>query len=148
VKHWRTALSEARDAVRWLLDDQRIAPEQVAAIGYSLGGYVALETAAREKRVSAVVLAGSGDLPDSPWIRMMRTMADPMAAVKSLKGRPLLMLHGRVDRTIIPAQAERLFAAANEPKKFIWYDSGHVLPAAAADAAAEWLRSLFPSRAT
>jgi len=49
------------------------------------------------------------------------------------------MVHGRRDRTILPAQAERLFAAADEPKEIRWWDAGHYLPHAAVHDAAEWL---------
>jgi dienelactone hydrolase len=139
LQHWRAALAEAQAAVHYLHSHEAIAPDNVALIGYSLGGYIALITASKEPRVKAVVLAASGDLPATPWTGMMRTVADPIAAARALNGRPLLMLHGRTDRTIPPEQAERLFQAANEPKELRWYEAGHVLPASAAEDAAEWL---------
>ena len=43
--------------------------------------------------------------------------------------------------TVTPAQAERLYAAAAEPKTIRWWESGHYLPDAAIDDAAEWLRA-------
>jgi fermentation-respiration switch protein FrsA (DUF1100 family) len=49
------------------------------------------------------------------------------------------MVNGRADRTIRPDQAERLFAAANEPKEIRWYDGGHYIPPAAIDGAMDWL---------
>jgi fermentation-respiration switch protein FrsA (DUF1100 family) len=49
------------------------------------------------------------------------------------------MVHGRRDQTIRPDQAERLFAAAGEPKEIHWWDAGHYLPAAATERAAAWL---------
>jgi dienelactone hydrolase len=139
LQHWRMALAEAQGAIGFLNDDRRIARGHIAIVGYSLGGYIALLTAAQEPRVRAVVIAAGGDLPAGAWSRMLRTIADPTVAVKALAGRPLLMLHGRSDRTIPPEQAERLFNAANPPKDIRWYDSGHVLPPSAADDAAEWL---------
>jgi fermentation-respiration switch protein FrsA (DUF1100 family) len=59
--------------------------------------------------------------------------------VQRLAGRPFLMVHGRWDRTVTPAQAERLFAAAREPKELRWWDAAHILPPAAIADAAEWL---------
>jgi predicted esterase len=53
------------------------------------------------------------------------------------------MLHGRSDRTIRPDQAQRLYDAASEPKELRWYESGHVLPATAAEDAAGWLVKKF-----
>jgi fermentation-respiration switch protein FrsA (DUF1100 family) len=70
---------------------------------------------------------------------MLRMVSDPIASVKSLTGRPLLMLHGTQDRTIRREQAQRLYDAAAEPRELKWYDSGHALPPAAADDAAAWL---------
>jgi uncharacterized protein len=64
-------------------------------------------------------------------------------SVRALKGRPLLMLHGRTDRTISAEQARRLYDAAAQPKLLRWYDTGHVLPAAAADDAAIWLLATY-----
>src|SRR5687768_5622697 len=139
MQHWRAAFAEARAAVQYLSSHPPIANDRVALLGYSLGGYIALITAANEPLAKGVVIAASGDLPATPWTAMMRTIADPIAAAKALNGRPLLMLHGRTDRTIPAAQAERLFQAAREPKELRWYDAGHVLPASAAEDAAEWL---------
>ncbi|MDF2776219.1 MAG: dipeptidyl aminopeptidase/acylaminoacyl-peptidase-like protein, partial [Geminicoccaceae bacterium] len=80
-----------------------------------------------------------GDLPDYPFAALLRAVVDPLRAVRSLGGRPLLMVHGRRDRTILPLQAERLFAAASEPKEIQWWDAGHYLPDAAVKRAATWL---------
>src|SRR5688572_2235133 len=48
MQHWRAALAEARSAVRYLSDHDSIASDRLALIGYSLGGYIALITAANE----------------------------------------------------------------------------------------------------
>ena len=139
VKHWKTALAEAKAAVSWLKGQDEIDTERVSVCGYSLGSYVALQTASADKSVASVIIAAGGDLPATPWTNMMRMISDPLRSVRALKGRPLLMLHGKNDRTIQPDQARRLYDAAAEPKELRWYDSGHVLPPAAADYAAAWL---------
>ena len=147
VKHFRNALAEAKAAIAVLVAHEAIDQDRIAAVGYSLGSYVALMTAAKEARIQAVIVAAGGDLPATPWTRMARLAADPISAVKSLKSRPLLMLHGRNDRTIPPDSAQRLFDAARDPKELFWYDGGHALPAPAADHAAEWLVRQLASRA-
>ena len=141
LTQWRSALAEARAAIDWLVRTDEVDGTRIAALGYSLGSYIALITAAQERRVRAVIVAAGGDLPESPWTGMLRRLVDPIAAVSALNGRPLLMLHGRRDRTIPPDQAQRLFDAAAHPRELIWYDSGHVLPGAAAERAAEWLKA-------
>jgi uncharacterized protein len=139
MHHWNVALNEARAAVAWLRAHDTIDPERVSVAGYSLGSYVALQTAAAGARIESVIVAAGGDLPATRWTNMVRMVVDPLKAASSLDGRRLLMLHGRFDRTIPAEQAQRLYDAALEPKELRWYNSGHVLPAAAADDAAAWL---------
>lgn len=143
LKHWKTALAEAKDAIAWLAENAVIDPTRIGVAGYSLGSYVALQTAAADKRVKCVIVAAGGDLPATPWTGMMRMVSNPLSSVKSLKGRPLLMLHGTRDRTILPEQSQRLYDAASEPKQLKWYESGHALPASSADDAARWLVKHF-----
>jgi fermentation-respiration switch protein FrsA (DUF1100 family) len=69
----------------------------------------------------------------------VRGLVDPLRAASRLDGRPLLLVNGRRDTTTRPAQAERLFAAATEPKTMTWYDGGHWPPPAAIEGAAEWV---------
>ena len=136
---WRTAIEEAQLALRFLGARREIDRERLALIGYSLGSYLSLAVAERDRVPRAVVLAAGGDLPDFPFAGLIRAVADPMRGVRALGGRPLLMVHGRRDRTILPAQAERLYAAAADPKEIQWWDAGHYLPDAAVHRAAEWL---------
>jgi predicted esterase len=148
VKEWNKALAEAKAAVDWLSKQKEIDAKRITIAGYSLGSYIALQTAASERRVSSIILAAGGDLPETPWTSMIRMMSNPLKSAASLDDQPLLMLHGKLDRTIRPAQAERLFDAAAEPKKMRWYDSGHVLPPEAADDAAAWLVGIHRDKAT
>ena len=146
LKHWQTALAEAGAALGWLASNDAVDPHCIAIAGYSLGSYVALQTAVADRRVKCVIVAAGGDLPVTPWTRMLRMVSDPLASARSLKGRPLLMLHGVNDRTIRREQAQRLYDAASEPKELRWYEAGHVLPAASADDAATWLVKQFGTR--
>ena len=106
-----------------------------------MGSFLGVMVAARSDHVKALVLAAGGDLPENtPFERVVRTVADPIRAVRRLEGRPLLMIHGTRDRTVRPEQATRLFEAAAEPKELRWYDTGHWLPDAATRDAAVWLK--------
>ena len=137
---WRTAQRETSLALGYLGARPEVDRERLAMVGFSMGSFLGVLVAAAEPRVRALVLAAGGDLPEgTPFARVVRTLADPLRAVKRLNGRPLLMAHGRRDPTVSPAQAQRLFDAAQEPKELRWYDAGHYLPARAIDDAAAWL---------
>ena len=141
---WRTAQADARLALGYLGARSEVDAGCLAIVGYSMGSFLGVLVAAEESKVRALVLAAGGDLPEgTPFERLVRTLADPLRAVRKLDGRPLLMVHGKRDRTVTPAQAERLFAAANEPKTLRWWDAGHYLPDAAIDEAAGWLESVL-----
>lgn len=140
MARWRAALDDSGMLLRFLAQRTDIDPARISLIGYSLGAFIGLKVAATNREVRALVLASGGDLPEYiPFISIVRTVADPIKLVRSLNGRPLLMVHGKHDRSVTPAQAERLFRAAHEPKKMLWWESGHVLPPQAMDEAAAWL---------
>jgi pimeloyl-ACP methyl ester carboxylesterase len=149
VRHWQSALEECRLALRYLEQRPDVDGARLSLVGYSLGAFLGSIVAAREPSVRALVLAAGGDLPaDVPFAAMIRAVVDPLRAVRKLAGRPLLMVNGRADRTIRPDQAERLFAAANEPKEIRWYDGGHYIPPAAIDGAMDWLAERLRDAAT
>jgi hypothetical protein len=137
---WRLALAEIRQAVDYLSELEAVDAERLALVGYSLGAFLAVAAAPDEPRVRAILLASGGDLPEqTPFAALVRAAADPLRAVRKLGSRPLLMVNGRFDRTVVPAQAERLFAAARDPKEIHWYQGGHWPPQPAIDFAAQWV---------
>jgi fermentation-respiration switch protein FrsA (DUF1100 family) len=146
---WGDARREATVALDYLAQHESVDPARLALVGYSLGSFIANIVAADAPAVQAVVLAASGDLPAGlPFESLVRSVVDPLRAVRALAGRPLLMVNGRFDRTVTPAQAERLFAAAQEPKTMRWYGGGHWPSPRDIDFAAEWLAAqLSDSRA-
>ncbi len=140
MRLWRAAQEECRLALQFLAGHPELDRNKLCLIGYSLGAFLGLKVAADEEYLRAVILAASGDLPDYvPFSGMVRMLADPIQWVRQLKGRPLLMIHGRQDTIVSPDLAERLFNAAGEPKQIEWFDSGHILPQEAMRKAADWL---------
>lgn len=137
---WRAAQQECRLALQFLAEHPEVDASERCMIGYSLGAFLGLKVAADESYLKAIVLAAAGDLPDYiPFSAMVRMVANPLQWVRQLKGRHLLMMHGRQDTIVSPDLAQRLFDAAAEPKQFLWFDSGHILPQEAMKQAAEWL---------
>ena len=136
---WRLALAEVRRSLDYLTQLTVIDAGRLALVGYSLGSFLSV-VAGDDDRVRAMVLASGGDLPErTPFAALVRAAADPLRSVRKFGGRPLLMVNGRYDRTVTPAQAERLFEAAREPKEIHWYNGGHWPPQRPIDFAAEWL---------
>ena len=80
LQHWKMALAEARHAVDWIAANDAINPLKLATAGYSLGSYVALQTAVADPRVKCVVVAAGGDLPVTPWTGLLRMVSDPLAS--------------------------------------------------------------------
>ncbi len=141
---WNSVVEEGRLALQFLAERPEFDPDKLSLVGYSFGSFLGLKIAASEPRLKAVVLAAAGDFPDYvPFIGIIRKLADPLKWARQLKPCPLLMMHGRQDRIISPELAERLFGAAEEPKKIIWFDSDHILPQESMVQAAQWLRDYF-----
>jgi pimeloyl-ACP methyl ester carboxylesterase len=142
MQRWRLAIAETSLGLRFVAEHPAIDGERLALIGYSLGSFLGTIVAAQEPLVRAVVLAAGGDLPTRlPFAAIIRTVADPLRAVRMLAGRPLLMVNGRFDRTVAPDQAQRLFDIAAEPKELRWYSGGHWPPPNEVDAAVLWLET-------
>lgn len=142
VGAWRSAVKEVQEMVTWLASSPRVDGLRLGVLGYSLGGFLALMAAADDERLRVVALAAAGDLPDAtPYASMVRALVDPPRAARKLRGRPLLLVNGRWDTTTRPVQAERLFAAAEEPKTMIWYEGGHWPPPACIEDTADWFLS-------
>lgn len=80
-----------RDGIDYISKQPNVDGSRIAAMGHSLGGYLALLTAARDPRIDAVVEA-SGALDGTGITRMP----------------PTLILHGARDQTVPIAKAERL----------------------------------------
>lgn len=53
---------------------------------------------------------------------------DPLFYVSHISPRPLLLINGKYDEIFPKETMEALHNAALEPKKSVWYNSGHILP--------------------
>ena len=97
----------------------------IAVLGESMGGRLAIMAGAVEPRIKAVVgisTAGYGSLaaqsPDANVAGFFRSI-DPDAYIGKIAPRMLLMIHSANDTVIPIGMAQKTFAYANEPKKFI-----------------------------
>ena len=72
------------------------------------------------------------------WLESMIPI-EPIKYVGFASPTPLLLQSGRQDNLVPPRDAERLHAAAPNPKTVQWYDAGHNLGVTAARARSFWL---------
>jgi uncharacterized protein len=142
----------AADAAHdWLIQEQKIAPEDILLYGGSLGGGVAVDLASRREHRALVLAKTFSTLPDVahhlyPWLpvrRFMHNRFDNLGKIGRCH-RPLFMVHGTADHLIPYALARRLFEAANDPKKFMSIPGGdhnHPLPAEYFDELSQFLNA-------
>lgn len=113
----------------------------VVLAGYSLGSWVSSIAGPSDDCVKAMVLmvGGALDIAKDLLASPKPAATDPRLSLAHFAGRPLLLLNGKTDNIVLPDWSKRLFAAAPQPKKQVWYDSGHLLPQEAYDDAANWI---------
>lgn len=114
-------------AYKYLTEERSIPADRIILHGRSIGGGPAVDLASRQ-RVGGLILESSFTSA-SRVLTKIRIIPfdrfdniDKIASVKC----PILVIHGKKDWTIPFHHGEALFAAANEPKTFLWIDSaGH-----------------------
>ena len=101
-------------------------PERLLIYGGSLGGGVAVDLASRRPYRALILVKTFTSVPDTaqchyPWLPcrwLVRNRFDSLAKIGRAHG-PVFIAHGTADRLIPFALGQRLFAAANEPKRFL-----------------------------
>ena len=106
--------------------------KRIVLFGESLGGAVATQLAVVKQPAALVLASTFTSVPDLgaeiyPWLpirllaRIRYDSHERLAAIKS----PILVIHSRQDDIIPFAHGERLYAAANPPKRFLEIAGGH-----------------------
>ncbi|MDH3734937.1 MAG: lysophospholipase, partial [Gemmatimonadota bacterium] len=120
--------SDARAAYAWLVDERGVDPRRLFLIGNSLGSAVACDLA-MQRRVAGLVLLGVFSstpalarhrikwLP-SWYLEWDQTRFDTLKRIGRVRA-PVLIGVASEDRVIPPGEAERVFEAAIEPKRWV-----------------------------
>lgn len=109
----------------------RYPARKIAIWGYSLGSGVAVRLAAAHPVAKLVLEAPYTSAVDIaaahyPFMPVRLLMHDQFHSIDYIKDihAPLLILHGAKDKVVPIAQGEKMFAAANEPKRFVRFPNG------------------------
>lgn len=120
-------------AFAWLIAQKGYEPGDVMLFGESLGGGVAAELAAKQPVKGLILCCTYTSMPDAaahrfPWLPCHLVMSARFPTERTLPrvSCPVLVIHGTADDRIPYWQGERLYSAANEPKRFVRLDgAGH-----------------------
>lgn len=120
---WKTAIGDVNDAGRWLVSEGIADPAKLAIVGWSYGGYAALQSGALDPALfkAVVAVAPVTDLPalieeSSGWTnnRVSRSYigsgphlreGSPTENAAKLQA-PVLMFHGNLDRNVSVRQSK------------------------------------------
>lgn len=118
-------------AYRYLTDTRGVPPNRIVLLGESLGGGVSVELATRHDHVALVLLYPFTSLPAAakwhyPFLPCHTFMANRYDNLSKIGrcSRPLFILHGTADPVVPFSQGERLYQAANEPKRLRAIEGG------------------------
>jgi fermentation-respiration switch protein FrsA (DUF1100 family) len=131
-------------AHRWLVETQRIPANRILLLGHSLGGGVTIELSRRVDSEAMFLVSTFENLPKAAKARFFFLpcewlMANRFESVKKLPGyrKPVFISHGDRDATIPYVQAERLYEAANAPKRLRIIEGGNHNDAASSNVLVE-----------
>lgn len=113
-------------AFAWLTETQGYKPDEVVLFGESLGGGVASELATKRSAKGLVMCCTYTTIRDAAahrffWLPCHLVMSAEFDSLNKM-GRvncPVVVIHGTADDNIPFRQGEALYAAANEPKRFV-----------------------------
>jgi fermentation-respiration switch protein FrsA (DUF1100 family) len=113
-------------AYAWLVHEEKVPADRILLVGSSLGGGVAVDLAIRRPHRAMVLISTFTSIPEMaqkiyfflPARLLVRNRFDNLAKIAHCS-RPVFFAHGTADDLIPIEHSERLFAAANEPKRFM-----------------------------
>ena len=147
-RSWPTAISDLLDAGRWLIAQGIAQPGKLGIVGWSYGGYAALQAAATDPGVykAVVAIAPVTDLEDfkeerrhwSNYNMISDFVGDGAQVREGSPARhadrikvPVLLFHGALDRDVSIAESMRMASSLKEagvPHELVtWDDLDHQL---------------------
>jgi hypothetical protein len=123
---------DARAAYDYLVTQRKVAPRSMVVYGESLGSAIAADLATKadvgglilEEAFTSVGDVGQKLFPFFPVRWLVRNKYDTLSKMPRIRV-PLLILHSRDDEIFNMRHAQRLFAAANDPKQLVELRGAH-----------------------
>ena len=147
-RSWPTAVGDVLDAGKWLVAQGIASPDKLAVVGWSYGGYAALQSAVVNPGVfkAVIAIAPVTDLPQlkeehrqwSDFLVITREIGEgphvregsPALNAAKIKV-PVLLFHGEMDRNVLIKQSREMndrLASAGVPHELVtWPDVDHQL---------------------
>ena len=124
----------ARRGLDLLADDDRVDPERLGLVGWSMGGRLATIVAGVDDRVRAAVLMSTGAVPVAEYVaaapeelrddvEAVLPEIDPLSYVDDIQGA-LLVQAGRADSVVPQRALEAVADAAPDDATVEWYADG------------------------
>lgn len=146
---WRIAIGDVLDAGRWLVSQGIAAPDKLAIVGWSYGGYAALQSNVVDPNLFKAIVA-IAPVTDLDALRLEARGFTNAALVSDYIGHgdnvaagsparhaeafkaPVLMFHGTADQNVRVAESrlmnDRLHAAGKTSTVVVYPDLDHQLP--------------------
>jgi uncharacterized protein len=125
--------ADARASYHFLTDSLRVPPDRIILFGHSLGSGVAIELATEVPAAALVVEGAYTSVPARgqelyPWFPVMQIATQRFPSIDRIARVhvPVLFLHSPEDEIIPFVHGRRLYAAANEPRRFVPVRGGHM----------------------
>lgn len=123
---------DAEAAWRYLVEERHIPPCQIIVFGESLGGAVAAWLAQTHTPGGLILASTFTSVPDMgaqvypflPVRLLARVRYNTLARLPEIRC-PVLFIHSSDDEVVPYSHGQQLFAAANEPKKFLEIRGSH-----------------------
>lgn len=123
---------DADTAWEYLIEERKLAPQEIIIAGRSLGGGVAAELAKKvrpamlilESTFTSMTEVSAKHYPFMPTSLIVKHEYETYLKLKDIHC-PMVIAHSRKDEVIPYDHSQQNFAAANEPKQFIELHGGH-----------------------
>lgn len=123
----RNAYRDIDTAYNYLIQQLGVSPQRIIAYGRSVGAGSAVDLASRKPLAGLIM--------ESAFTTAFRVIVPfpilPFEKFRNLDkikkvNCPVLVMHGKADEVIPFSHGQKLFAAAREPKRYLWVDeAGH-----------------------